>query len=86
MAYYRQQVQDNKQRNEGFVNEINDFQIKSFQEFREKKGEIENRWKKLRHEEALQDFENEIKTMIYVNPEKRVKLYQNLKKQHSEIF
>jgi hypothetical protein len=24
--------------------------------------------------------------MEYVNPEKRVKLYQNLKKQHSEIF
>jgi hypothetical protein len=34
----------------------------------------------------LGDFLKEIKTMTYVNPEKRVKLYDNLKKKHDEIF
>lgn len=57
---FLKEIEQNLAKNEEYVKEINDRQIETFKKFEDMRLEVEGRWRKLRHDEALQQFSEEI--------------------------
>jgi Domain of unknown function (DUF4455) len=72
--------------NQGYVGEVNNIQKTTFEKFEVMAVASEKRWRKLKHDEAIQNFKQDMAKTIYTNPPDRNALYAKLKADQVVIF
>lgn len=73
-------------RNKDHLEAFNKIQNDTFEKFEEMSHAKEKRWRLLKHDEALRNFRTDIQDLSYVNPQERIRLYQDLKAQQQGFF
>ncbi|KAL4438837.1 hypothetical protein ABPG74_016557 [Tetrahymena malaccensis] len=83
---FEQIVAQKRIENDDYIAKIKQQQKESFEAFVQRQNQVDKRWRKLKHDAAFEEFMVDIKQMEYVNPDKRIQLYEELKRQHVTIY
>jgi len=79
-------ISKHKEENEVYVDETNISQREAFAKFEELAVEVEKKWRKIQHDEALRLFREEMKKEEYTNPSERNEVYEKLKQEQTDVY
>jgi len=83
---YEEVINQHKEENEVYVDETNNSQREAFAKFEELAIEVEKKWRRIHHDEALRLFREEMKKEEYTNPAERNEVYDKLKAEQTDVY
>ncbi|CAK83011.1 unnamed protein product (macronuclear) [Paramecium tetraurelia] len=83
---FRKVVAEKRAENQVYVQDVNRQHQKTFKLYDETQIQKEQRWRDLKHQHYIEEFNVDIQKLEFVYPDERTKLYDNFRKTQKDIF
>ncbi|CAD8079070.1 unnamed protein product [Paramecium primaurelia] len=83
---FRKVVAEKRAENQVYVQEVNRQHQETFKQYDETQIQKEQRWRDLKHQHYIEEFNIDIQKLEYVYPDERTQLYDKFRKTQKDIF